>query len=205
MTKTEKQKNMTRCDRKNKIVHAALKVFCEKGFDGATVNDIVKKANCSHGLFYHYFNSKNEIFNAVTEYRGKNMIDFLDDVISTQDNYVEKLYKLTKYTFDNIKNDEIFAYRYYFFVSTVFAKAESGELPPKCKTPPHIKMFSFFDEGIKSGEFRNDYPANECAKLYNCIIQGATLNFILCPKEFKRDFKFPSIELIIDIFKKEKQ
>ncbi|MBO5067961.1 MAG: TetR/AcrR family transcriptional regulator [Clostridia bacterium] len=205
MPKIEEQKNVARCDRKNQIVHAALKVFCEKGFDGATVNDIVKKAKCSHGLFYHYFNSKNEIFNAVTEYRGKNMMDFLDQVISTKDNYVEKLFKLTKYTFDNIKNDEIFAYRYYFFVSTVFAKAESGMLPPKCKTPPHIKMFSFFEDGIKSGDFRSDYQAKECAKLYNSIIQGATLNFILCPKEFKRDFEFPSIEFVIDIFKKEKQ
>jgi len=188
--------------RKNEIILSALKVFCEKGYDGATINDIVKKAKCSHGLFYHYFNSKKEIFDAVTETRGKNMMDFLDEVLKSKDNYVDKLYKLTEYTFNNMKNDEIFAYRYYFFVSTVFIKAESGELPPKNKVPPHLRMFSFFEEGIKNGDFREDYPPSECAKLYNSIIQGATLSFILCPKEFKHSFKFPLISYIVDIFKK---
>ena len=206
MPKIEEQKNTAQCDRKNQIVHAALKVFCEKGFDGATINDIVKKAKCSHGLFYHYFNSKNEIFNAVTEYRGKNMMDFLDEVIKSSDGYTEKLYKLTAYTFDNMKKDEVFAYRYYFFVSMVFSKSEAGEKPPKCdKKPPHQRMFDFFKEGIDKGDFRNDYSPDECAKLYNSIIQGATLNFILCPKEFKSSFKFPPLKFIVDVFKKEKQ
>ena len=33
MPKIEEQKNVAQCDRKNQIVHAALKVFCKKGFD----------------------------------------------------------------------------------------------------------------------------------------------------------------------------
>lgn len=48
--------------RKRELAIAGLKVFCEKGFDGATIEDIVKKAGCSHGLFYHYFKNKNEVF-----------------------------------------------------------------------------------------------------------------------------------------------
>ena len=107
--------------------------------------------------------------------------------------------------FENMKKDQVFAYRYYFFVSNIFAKAESGELPHKCKNkPPHLRMFDFFSEGIARGEFRSDYPADECAKLYNSIIQGSTLSFILCPKEFKHSFTFPSVDYIVDIFKKEK-
>jgi AcrR family transcriptional regulator len=163
----------------------------------------VKKAKCSHGLFYHYFENKKAIFNAVMESRGKNIMDFLDEVLESDDDYVQKLKKLTTYTFENMKNDEVFAYRYYFFVSSVFAKAESGELPPKCnKTPPHLRMFSFFEQGILRGDFKNDYEPNDCAKLYNSIIQGSTLNFILCPREFKNSFQFPSVDHIVDIFKK---
>lgn len=202
MNKTEGLKQ-AKLDRKNKIILAALKVFCEKGYGGATINDIVKKAKCSHGLFYHYFDSKKQIFEAVTEIRGKHMMGFLDDVLVEPTNYLQKLYKLTEYTFQNIKNDQIFAYRYYFFVSTIFHKAESGELPPKDKTPPHLRMTAFFEEGIKRNEFSDKFPASECAKLYNSIIQGATLSFILCPKEFKHNFKFPMINYIVDIFKKE--
>ncbi len=201
-TKNEVINSINR-DRKNQITLAALKVFCEKGYGGATVNDIVKKAKCSHGLFYHYFTSKKQIFEAVTEIRGKHIMAFLDQVLLEQTPFIEKLYKLTEYTFQNIKNDEIFAYRYYFFLSTIFNKAESGELPPKDKISPHQRMTAFFEEGINRKEFSDKYPAAECAKLYNSIIQGTTLSFILCPKEFKRNFKFPMIEFIVDVFKKE--
>ena len=205
MNKQEKQ-NVTLADsRRNDLVLSALKVFCEKGYQSSTINDIVKKAKCSHGLFYHYFNNKKELFDAVCESRGKDMMTFLDKVLESESNYLEKLYKLTEYTFDNMKKDEIFAFRYYFFVSTVFAKAEKNIFPPKetDKVPPHLRMFDFFEHGIKNGDFSNKYSAKECAKLYNCIIQGATLNFILCPREFKKDFAFPPIDFIIDIFKKE--
>ena len=193
-------------ERKQLIVQSALKVFCEKGYDGATINDIVKKAKCSHGLFYHYFDSKKAIFDAITETRGKNMMDFLDQVLQEDSCYIDKLRKMTEYTFVNMKKDEIFAYRFYFFVSTVFAKAESGELPKKCsgRVPPHIRIFSFFEEGVKRGEFSDKFPPNESAKLYNSIIQGTTLNYILYPKEFKHNFQFPLIDYIVDIFKKEK-
>ena len=204
MPKSDEQLIKIKDARQSEIVISALKVFCEKGYSGATINDIVKKAKCSHGLFYHYFDSKKAIFDAVMETRGKNMMDFLDEVLKDGTNYIEKLEKLTEYTFANMKKDEIFAYRYYFFLSNIFIKAESGQLPPKDskKVPPHVRMFDFFDKGIKNGDFNNDYEPEECAKLYNCIIQGATLNFILWPKEFKPSFKFPKIETIINIFKK---
>ena len=111
MNKQEKQ-NVTLADsRRNDLVLSALKVFCEKGYQSSTINDIVKKAKCSHGLFYHYFNNKKELFDAVCESRGKDMMTFLDKVLESESNYLEKLYKLTEYTFDNMKKDEIFAFR----------------------------------------------------------------------------------------------
>ena len=65
-------------------------------------------------------------------------------------------------------------------------------------------MFEFFEQGIKNGDFSDKYSAKDCTRLYNCIIQGATLNFILCTRVFNKDFHFPPIQFIIDIFKKEK-
>lgn len=200
----KKNQNLTIADtRKNELVLSALKVFCKKGYHSATINDIVKKAKCSHGLFYHYFKNKKELFDAVCEERGHHMMYFLDKVLEENSNYVDKLIKLTEYTFSNMKNDEIFAYRYYFFVSRVFEKAENNVLPPKDKVPPHLRMTDFFEKGIKFGDFSDKYSAKDCARLYNSIIQGATLNFILYPKELKRSFTFPSIQFIAEIFKKE--
>ena len=74
----------------------------------------------------------------------------------------------------------------------------------KDKVPPHLRMSEFFEKGIESGDFHDRYSPKDCAKIYNSIVQGATLSFILCPKELKRSFTFPSIQIITDIFKKEK-
>ena len=202
MPKSQEQFNAIKEERKQHITNCALKIFCKKGHNACTINDIVKEAKCSHGLFYHYFKNKKEVFDAVCEARGLHMIDFLDKVMAQEDNYLNKLKKMTEYTFQNMQNDQIFAYRYYFFLSTVFYNAENNILPPKDKVPPHVKMHSFFEEGIRAGDFTDKYPACECTKLYNAIIQGTTLNFILCPNEFKQKFKFPSVQFILDIFKK---
>ncbi len=202
MPKEKTEKNI--CDiRKNKLILSGLKVFCKKGYDGATINDIVKNAKCSHGLFYHYFDNKKQLFDAVCEMRGNDMMFFLDKVLQEDNNFVEKLIRLTEYTFNNMKKDEIFAYKYYFFVSRIFENAEKNILPKKEGIPPHLRMQDFFSEGMNRGDFHNKYSPKDCARLYNCIIQGATLSFILYPKELKKSFNFPPISFIADVFKKE--
>jgi AcrR family transcriptional regulator len=46
-------------------VTAAKQVFEESGFLDARVSDIAERAGLSHGSFYHYFDSKEEIFREV--------------------------------------------------------------------------------------------------------------------------------------------
>lgn len=46
----------------SKIEAGALKVFAELGFYGATIQKIATASELSHGLVYHYFKSKEEIF-----------------------------------------------------------------------------------------------------------------------------------------------
>ncbi len=159
--------------RKNDLIISALKMFCKKGYHSTTINDIVKKAKCSHGLFYHYFKNKKELFDAVCETRGKSMMFFLDKVLEEDSNFVDKLIRLTEYTFNNMKNDQIFAYRYYFFVSRIFEKAENNIMPPKDKVPPHLRMSEFFEKGINCGDFHDKYSPKECAKIYNSIVENA--------------------------------
>lgn len=53
-------------ERRNQIIDAALKVFAEKGIEGATNRDIANAAGInSPGLIYHYFDSKEDLFCAV--------------------------------------------------------------------------------------------------------------------------------------------
>lgn len=53
--------------RKDRILDAALKEFASKGYYKASTNAIVKEANVSKGLLFHYFQSKKVLF--ITIYR----------------------------------------------------------------------------------------------------------------------------------------
>jgi AcrR family transcriptional regulator len=48
-------------------VDAAKQIFEENGFLEARISDIAERAGLSHGSFYHYFDSKEEIFREVAE------------------------------------------------------------------------------------------------------------------------------------------
>jgi AcrR family transcriptional regulator len=50
-----------------RLVDAAKQVFEDHGFLDARISDIAERAGLSHGSFYHYFDSKDEIFLEVAE------------------------------------------------------------------------------------------------------------------------------------------
>jgi AcrR family transcriptional regulator len=62
MPRTEEQNRKIRDERQEQIQRAALKVFARRGMAAAKIGDIAKEAGLSHGLVYHYFASKEEVF-----------------------------------------------------------------------------------------------------------------------------------------------
>src|ERR1700675_3002941 len=48
-----------------KLLDAAMRVFAERGFPAARVDDIVRAARTSHGTFYLYFANKEELLRAL--------------------------------------------------------------------------------------------------------------------------------------------
>jgi AcrR family transcriptional regulator len=54
-------------ERRRQIMEAALPVFAERGFKGATNRDIAEAAHIAPGLIYHYFASKEDLFNAILD------------------------------------------------------------------------------------------------------------------------------------------
>ena len=63
MIKRDKLKIVT----KNRICKSALKLFSENGYFQTSIADIALKSNISKGLFYHYYKSKEEIFNEIVK------------------------------------------------------------------------------------------------------------------------------------------
>ncbi len=53
-------------EREAEILMSALAVFARQGFAAARISQITDRAGVSHGLFYHYFDSKEAIFIELT-------------------------------------------------------------------------------------------------------------------------------------------
>jgi TetR/AcrR family fatty acid metabolism transcriptional regulator len=52
-------------EKRRAILHAALKVFAEKGYHGCRIADVARQAGVAYGLVYHYFRNKDELLESV--------------------------------------------------------------------------------------------------------------------------------------------
>lgn len=59
-------------ERKQELIDIATKLFLERGYKNVSVQDILDEVNGQNGMFYHYFKSKDEIYQAAI----KQFIDY---------------------------------------------------------------------------------------------------------------------------------
>jgi AcrR family transcriptional regulator len=63
--------------RRAEIIHAALKVFTERGYHAAGIADIAKELGVGHGTFYRYFRNKRDILTHVTNHTSARLATVL--------------------------------------------------------------------------------------------------------------------------------
>jgi AcrR family transcriptional regulator len=64
-----------------RLFDAAKEIFEERGFLEARISDIAERAGLSHGAFYHYFDSKEQIFREVAKVLDDRLSEPLESVI----------------------------------------------------------------------------------------------------------------------------
>ena len=67
-------------EKKTALLETARKAFIENGFEGTSLNDILKNAGMSKGLFYYYFEDKADLFSTVIAEAFAPYSAFLDTV-----------------------------------------------------------------------------------------------------------------------------
>lgn len=78
-------------DTKENLLQAALKVFAANGYHGSSVADIAKEAKVSKALFYHYFESKNDLLIIFAKQRLREwtpLIENLETIIDPKERIV---------------------------------------------------------------------------------------------------------------------
>lgn len=64
-----------------KILHAARKVFIQKGLEGATLQEIADEAEISRTSLHYYFRSKEKLFEAFFELALREFLPRINDII----------------------------------------------------------------------------------------------------------------------------
>ena len=64
--------------KRDMLLEAGLSIFYEKGFEKATIDEIVLRAECGKGTFYKYFNTKDEMVDALDDKFKKKMKESLN-------------------------------------------------------------------------------------------------------------------------------
>ncbi len=144
---------------KEKIMDASHELFASKGYDETTVSDIIKMAGSSRGGFYHHFNSKEEILEAITDnYIGEFSLLYNEAIEKHKGSYIELFNSIFsifyEYKKDQVKDwdklKKIFTFKGNHVIILKLAK-DFEELI----TSIYIRIIK---DGMEKGEFKVKYP-----------------------------------------------
>ena len=106
------RKERERERRRQQIIVAAKKVFSEKGFNKATMDDIAGEAELSPGTLYLYFKNKEDIMVNFFGYKTKQVFGRFREEVDKADNARDKLRLLIKRHLEEFQRDRNMAVLY---------------------------------------------------------------------------------------------
>ena len=153
------------------IFAAAEQVFAERGFEATKVQDISALVGLSMGTIYAVFSSKEELFRAILEERGRELLQLARDVVHRNLPPRETLHALSE------------AYIEYFVAHPDFLRMHLREGTSWVLSPTtgadgraqlwkaiHDLQTDIFRRGVSAGVFINE-PPSFLAKLFSAMDQ----------------------------------
>lgn len=180
--------------RRQEIINAALELFVSKGYSATKVTDIAKRANMSTGLMFHYFESKESLYEELirmglegTSYPGAQKCEHA----------IDYFVKFTEELFEYMKKQPI--------VAKIFVlMAEAGRSEA---TPEHIREIAMkvntieqfvpiIQWGQQEGTIKEGDPL-VISNAFWCSIQGIAERYAT-----NQEIALPNAEWIVDIVRK---
>lgn len=172
-------------EKKALILKNAFECFAEKGFQAATIDDIVTRSGISKGAIYNYFNSKDEIYIELMNQQTEENMERLKTNISSLSCSKEKLDYLFE-TYSNLNNHPQFQNSTRVHIEFWIYSSRKEDLSELMMSRYQMYTGLFkgiVDEGILNGEFPSDANAEELALVFWGFIDGASIHFLMLGNE----------------------
>lgn len=147
------QRNPDRTRRR--ILQAAISLFAQQGFHAVSVDQIVGRARVNKRMVYHYFGSKDALFEAaLAEVYGRlEAVEF--DAFSRGGRPREKLARLLEGYFDFLDREPEFT-RLLQWENLEKGRHLAKENHLLSKNPFLARFRAIIEDGVAAGEFRRD-------------------------------------------------
>lgn len=164
-----------RAEAKGRIAKAALKVFAEYGYHGATMEHIMRVSGLSKGLVYLYFPSKERMFFHIVELALAVSKNIWDEGLNAPGTAWQKIEKLSEVLFENAFTDENSLYFLIMLQATTQGKGIPGLFEYIVEHGAHYNLLpSLVREAQNSGEAAPGDP-DVLASTYLAVVQGYTI------------------------------
>ena len=164
---TSTRKPRTEADRKEQILAAARAVFDEKGYESATISDVVRRAGVAQGTFYLYFASKRDAVLELARQPMEEIAARMESAIAKATSFEGTIRAAAQIAFEWGRPN--------MDLCRLMAQAEqssSGSVESAAGTPRmHSLTVSMFRQALDSGQMEAMDP-EMAAVMFHLILRG---------------------------------
>lgn len=197
MPRTEEQNQQIRDERQEQILQAALKVFARRGMAAAKISDIASEAGLSHGLVYHYFKSKEEMFTTLVKKALQGSALVIQYARQQAGSPLQQLRWMTQMILQNIAGEG--AYLFLIMIQAFTSDAVPEEVKQMMDDELAFSAIKatlpLIEAGQQTGEILHDDP-EKLAALYYSLIQGLAISKIQW-----KDCPMPDADMVLRVLK----
>ncbi len=171
MTATRPRRTESEPVRREQLLRAARKVFRAKGYDGATVSEIVREAGVAQGTFYLYFPSKRDAAVSLRDGLMETMAQAVTTAVESRTSFEDRLESLIAAGFKVArKNADLFR--------LAFIGADDTHSEMHSESPEHASFLraitGLFNDAVDAGDMEAMDP-EIAARLATGLLQHAII------------------------------
>ncbi len=182
-------------ERIQQVLNAAKNVFIKKGYGDASLKDIIEETGMSRGWIYLYYQTKEEIFEALLDYQDSEYEKSLQQLkaeSSSSWELIQKIYATQLHDLETGGSGLVPAFYEYFLVG--WRDTSRSELLQK-RYEKGVKRFeNLLQEGVRSGEFTPFMNLTDLSKLISSFQEGIVTHAItIGVKAANTQFQFEAL------------
>ena len=198
------RKERERERRRQQIIVAAKRVFSEKGFNRATMEDIAHEAELSPGTLYLYFKNKDELYASLSLRILHYLLIRLEHLNSDEHSDIEaRISGLKEAMYDVYEFDPMILINMFHLQSSDTLKNLTPELLSEIKDLSKrslSEMAKLFQEGVQQGVFIDKHPmaiADTFWALFSGVVLWEESKRII---DHEKDYLKSTLETAFEIF-----